>query len=103
MLKSNPSNRDLGKILKLADTDTDGMFDIEEFALAMHLNKVNVAGYGIPDYLSKHLIPPSKRSGASVLKVKIENFKTGSAQLKEQLEEGKDKVRQNTNTIFNLQ
>lgn len=66
MLKSNLPNKVLGKIWKLADTDSDGMLDNEEFALAMHLIKVKVAGHEIPDDLPKHLIPPSKRSGANV-------------------------------------
>jgi hypothetical protein len=65
-MKSNLPSKVLGKIWKLADTDTDGMLDNEEFALAMHLIKVKVAGNEIPDDLPKHLIPPSKRSGAGV-------------------------------------
>ena len=65
-MKSNLPNKVLGKIWKLADTDSDGMLDNEEFALAMHLIKVKVAGHEIPDDLPKHLIPPSKRSGANV-------------------------------------
>jgi len=66
MMKSNLPNKVLGKIWKLADTDSDGMLDNDEFALAMHLIKVKVEGNEIPDELPKHLIPPSKRSGASV-------------------------------------
>ena len=65
-MKSNLPNKVLGKVWKLADTDSDGMLDNEEFALAMHLIKVKVAGHEIPDELPKHLIPPSKRSGANV-------------------------------------
>ena len=63
---------------KLADTDNDGMLDSEEFALAMHLIKVEkktfsklfqlcpqikVDGHDIPDVLPRHLLPPSKRPG----------------------------------------
>lgn len=40
MMKSNLPSKELGKIWKLADTDKDGMLDMEEFALAMHLIKV---------------------------------------------------------------
>lgn len=66
MMKSNLPNKELGKIWKLADTDTDGLLDHEEFALAMHLIKVKLDGNDIPDNLPRHLIPPGKRSGASV-------------------------------------
>ena len=49
MMKSNLPSKELGKIWKLADTDKDGMLDMEEFALAMHLiqvifNRNSVAG-----------------------------------------------------------
>ena len=37
MVKSKLPNAVLGKVWKLADTDKDGMLDVEEFALAMHL------------------------------------------------------------------
>jgi len=66
MLKSNLPNKVLGKIWKLADTDSDGMLDNEEFALAMHLIKVKTDGSELPEDLPKHLIPPSKRSGYNV-------------------------------------
>ena len=66
MLKSNLPSKVLGKIWKLSDTDSDGMLDNDEFALAMHLIKVKVEGNEIPDELPKHLVPPRKRSGFSV-------------------------------------
>ena len=65
-MKSNLPNKVLGKLWKLGDTDSDGMLDNEEFALAMHLIKVKLGGDEIPDELPKHLIPPSKRSGANI-------------------------------------
>ena len=37
MVKSKLPNAVLGKVWKLADTDKDGMLDMDEFALAMHL------------------------------------------------------------------
>ena len=42
MMKSQLPSKVLGKVWKLADTDSDGMLDSEEFALAMHLIKVNL-------------------------------------------------------------
>lgn len=66
MMKSNLPKAVLGKVWKLADTDKDGMLDNDEFALAMHLIKIKLEGHDLPDNLPKHLVPPSKRSGASV-------------------------------------
>ena len=61
MMKSNLPSKVLGKIWKLADTDADNMLDGDEFALAMHLIKIKVAGHDLPDTLPHHLVPPSKR------------------------------------------
>ena len=44
-MKSNLPSKVLGKIWKLADTDADNMLDGDEFALAMHLIKIKVAGH----------------------------------------------------------
>lgn len=40
MMQCHLPNKVLGRIWGLADTDGDGMLDVEEFALAMHLIKV---------------------------------------------------------------
>ena len=45
MMKSQLPSKVLGKVWKLADTDNDGMLDSEEFALAMHLIKVNFLSF----------------------------------------------------------
>ena len=66
MMKSNLPKAVLGKVWRLADTDNDGMLDSDEFALAMHLIKIKLEGHDLPDNLPKHLVPPSKRSGANV-------------------------------------
>lgn len=66
MMESKLPNNLLGKIWKLADTDTDGLLDSEEFALAMHLIKVKLDGCEIPDVLPGHLVPPGKRNGTNV-------------------------------------
>lgn len=65
MMKSQLPSKVLGKVWKLADTDSDGMLDSEEFALAMHLIKIKVDGHDIPDTLPRHLVPPGKRPGGS--------------------------------------
>lgn len=61
MVKSKLPNTVLGKIWRLADYDQDGMLDDEEWALAMHLMNIKLAGHDLPTDLPKHLIPPSKR------------------------------------------
>ena len=66
MMKSNLPKAVLGKVWRLADTDNDGMLDSDEFALAMHLIKIKLEGHDLPDNLPKHLVPPSKWSGANV-------------------------------------
>ncbi|OQR71209.1 EH domain-containing protein 1-like [Tropilaelaps mercedesae] len=62
MIKSNLPNAVLGKIWKLADVSEDGMLDLEEFALAMHLINVKLDGHDLPVSLPKHLWPPSHRA-----------------------------------------
>lgn len=62
MVKSKLPNSVLAKIWKLADHDSDGMLNEEEFALAMHLINVKKKGHDIPNVLPEHLIPPCFRS-----------------------------------------
>ncbi|KAM9355220.1 EH domain-containing protein 4 [Pholidichthys leucotaenia] len=61
MQNSRLPNTVLGKIWKLADCDSDGMLDDEEFALAQHLIKIKLEGYELPSELPPHLVPPSHR------------------------------------------
>lgn len=61
MVKSKLPNSVLAKIWKLADYDSDGMLNDEEFALAMHLINVKKRGHVIPNELPAHLIPPCFR------------------------------------------
>ena len=61
MVKSRLPNTALGKIWKLSDIDKDGMLDVDEFALAMHLINIKMEGHDIPTELPEHLVPPSKR------------------------------------------
>jgi len=61
MLKSKLSSHVLGKVWRLADHDCDGMLDMEEFALAMHLIKVKCDGHNLPEALPDHLVPPGHR------------------------------------------
>ena len=65
MVKSKLPNTVLGKIWTLADIDRDGQLDQDEFAVAMYLIKIKLDDDDLPDELSNHLIPPSKRRGAS--------------------------------------
>ncbi|XP_077537785.1 putative achaete scute target 1 [Haemaphysalis longicornis] len=65
MVKSKLPNSVLGKVWKLSDLDKDGMLDADEFALAMHLISVKVAGHDLPAELPEHLVPPSKRPFAA--------------------------------------
>jgi hypothetical protein len=61
MVKSKLPNSVLGKVWKLSDLDKDGMLDIDEFALSMHLINVKLDGHDLPAELPEHLVPPSKR------------------------------------------
>lgn len=61
MVKSKLPNTVLGKVWKLADIDRDGQLDQDEFALAMYLIKIKLDDNDLPDELSVHLVPPSKR------------------------------------------
>ena len=61
MVKSKLPNSVLGKVWKLSDLDKDGMLDIDEFALSMHLINVKLDGHDLPSELPDHLVPPSKR------------------------------------------
>jgi len=61
MVKSRLPNSALGKIWKLSDIDKDGMLDLEEFCLAMHLVAIKADNHDLPTELPDHLIPPSKR------------------------------------------
>lgn len=63
MVKSKLPNAMLGKIWKLADVDTDGKLDMDEFALAMHLIDIKLDGHELPAQLPSHLVPPSKMNG----------------------------------------
>ena len=65
MVKSKLPNTVLGRIWKLADIDRDGQLDEDEFALAMYLIRIKLDDDDLPDELSAHLIPPSKRLQSS--------------------------------------
>lgn len=65
MTKSKLQNNILGKIWTLADIDRDGKLDEDEFALAMYLIKIKLEDDDLPEELSSHLIPPSKRLQSS--------------------------------------
>lgn len=49
-------------IWDLSDMDNDGMLDLEEFTVAMHLCDRTKAGEPLPDGLPRNMVPPSKAS-----------------------------------------
>lgn len=65
MVKHKLPNSVLAKIWKLADYDSDGLLNDQEFALAMHLINVKKKGHDIPSELPEHLIPPCFRTNAT--------------------------------------
>lgn len=67
--RSQLPNDDLAHIWELADTDADGMLDLHEFGIAMHLVLRRTAGDALPDELPASLLkpnqPPQTGSGAA--------------------------------------
>lgn len=61
LMKSKLPSVMLAKIWKMADVDQDGMLDVDEFGLALHLINVKLGGHDLPVDLPDHLVPPSKR------------------------------------------
>lgn len=61
LVKSKLPNAMLARIWKLSDIDQDGMLDVDEFGLALHLIKIKQDGGELPAVLPEHLIPPTKR------------------------------------------
>ena len=58
------TNTDLFKVWGLADIDSDGALDNDEFAVAMYVIEKTKSGdlKGVPDILPPNLIPPSKKT-----------------------------------------
>ena len=52
-------------LFRSADIDRDGKLDEDEFALAMYLIKIKLEDDDLPEELSTHLTPPSKRINSS--------------------------------------
>jgi len=59
--RSNLPIDTLRRVWELSDVDKDGQLDSDEFALAMHLVRSQVAGKPLPATLPPDLVPPSKR------------------------------------------
>ena len=74
MIKSKLPNPVLAKVWRLADVDSDGALDSDEFALAMHLINIKLEGYDLPEDLPDHLVPPSKKRMMNGLGAKKDSF-----------------------------
>merc|ERR1719411_1469224 len=61
MMQSDLSRETLHKIWELADIDTDGKMDHEEFALCMYLIEHVKKGLKLPPTLPMRMVPPGKR------------------------------------------
>ncbi|GLG93312.1 EH domain-containing protein 1 [Gryllus bimaculatus] len=64
LVKSKLPSGILGRIYQLSDVDQDGLLSKDEFALAMHLVNIKLAGHELPSELPSHLVPPSHRSAS---------------------------------------
>lgn len=63
LVKTGLEKEQLRQIWNLADIDRDGLFDHEEYVVAMFLcDAVIQKGRPIPDELPNAVIPPSKRA-----------------------------------------
>eukprot|EP00903_Cladosiphon_okamuranus_P005964 g5888.t1 len=62
LVQSGLPNDTLRVIWDLSDMDNDGMLDLEEFTVAMHLCDRTKGGEPLPDALPRHIVPPSKAS-----------------------------------------
>ena len=58
--RSQLPNDDLAHIWELSDTDADGMLDLHEFGIAMHLVLRRTAGEPLPDELPASLLKPNQ-------------------------------------------
>ena len=63
LVKTGLEKEQLRQIWNLADIDRDGLFDHEEYVVAMFLcDAVIQKGRPIPDELPNTVVPPSKRA-----------------------------------------
>jgi hypothetical protein len=58
-IRSGLPNADLGRIWTLSDRDQDGLLDLVEFSVMMHLVKLALSGIQIPESVPGTLFPPS--------------------------------------------
>ena len=59
-MRSKLPNSVLRRVWNLSDIDQDGMFDRDEFAVAMFLIDHKLSGNDLPDVLPDRLVPPTK-------------------------------------------